>query len=129
MEPDKGKQTAIKSRFLPRVSAVQRAFTVVAQRALALFFRPSERHHTTPHKILKGLIGFLPVAFGAYSLGVYLSNQVDYSQFVHSLESEDQIYSFLDQGHPVMAFHFVTGELLCEVMTPVFSQAAYHYGQ
>lgn len=102
---------------------------LVALRTRDLLFFPSTRHHTTPSKILKGLLGFLPIAFGAYSLGVYLSNPVDYGQFVHSLESEDQIYSFLDQGQPVMAFHFVTGELLCEVMTPVFAQAAYHYGQ
>lgn len=129
MEPGKGKKTVITSRFLPRVSAVHGAFMLVALRLRDLIFLPSRRHHVTLHKVIKGILGFLPIAFGAYSLGVYLSNPIDYSQFVHSLESEDQLYSFLDQGYPVLTLHHVTGELLCEVMTPVFAQAAYQYGQ
>ena len=129
MDPEAGKKRSVTSRFLPRVSAIHATFIILINRTRHLLFSPSRFSHFTLPKVTKGFLGFLPIAFASYSLGVYLSNPINYSQFVLSLESEDQIYALLDAGHPVIAMHYVTGELLCEVMTPVFAQSAYQYSQ
>ena len=119
---------------LPRVSGVQTALGLVFQRFKDLFRSRNPERHLTFRKVAKGLLGFVPVAIGAHYLGYFLANRyhspsTDLTQFVIPLESEDQIYSFLDQGKAVITLHTVPGEFLSEVMTPEFNKAAYHHSQ
>ena len=84
--------------------------------------------HFTPLKVLKGLVGFVPVALLAHYVGYKAANKVDFNQFIEYLESEEQIYWLVEQGWPVMTFMYLPGEIFSETMHPHFHKAAQkHY--
>lgn len=104
------------------VQALSSIFTRIKQ-------TPNSFYHFTPIKATKGLIGFIPVGLFAYYLGYSTANTVKFYEFTKYFTSEDEIFSILDSGKPVMTFMYLPGEVFSEVTHPHFHKTAYEYYQ
>ena len=62
-------------RYLPKTSAVITAFGIFYYRFTALFAPRDPSLHLTLPKVLKGLLGFIPVAVGSAYIGYSLANK------------------------------------------------------
>lgn len=116
-------QEWIALKFLNR-SLLYKPLSTIIKRSKEKFSPNSTSHFTIP-KIAKGFIGFIPIGVLSYYLGYTTANKIDFNTFIKYLRSEDEIYSLLDQGKPVLTFMFLPGEVFSETTHIHFHKIAH----
>ena len=111
-------------KFLRRSQIYQPFSLILNETYKKIIIRPSASHFTIL-KIAKGIIGFIPVGLFSYYFGYEKANKTNFNNFIKYLRSEDEIYSLLEAGKPVVTFLYLPGEIFSESAHPHFHKIAY----
>ena len=112
--------------------------SIVAEAWFTLFDRIKHRFfvkkspnytHFTFKKIGFAMLGFIPIGCAAHYLGYMRANKRDFNQVITPFESQDQIFSLVDSGRPVLTFLSLPGESFSEFATPELHKAAFEHNQ
>lgn len=112
-----------KSKFIHTSITLKPLLTIISRSKPQI----SSNHHLTPSKIIKWLIGSIPVTYISYNLALYLSNKTQIDDIITYFKSEDQIFKFLSQSKPVVTFLYLPGDVYSEVTHPGFHKIAEEY--
>jgi hypothetical protein len=117
------------SKFI-QTSLILRPLSQLKQQvAQKLLPSKSSDSHYNFFKIIKGIIGFIPIGIGSYYIGYESANKVNFNEFIKYLRSEDEIYSLLEKGRSVITFMYLPGEMFSEFTHSEFHKAAHKYYQ
>ena len=114
-----------KSKFLSKSILYKPLKSFITKSYDKLSRKDVENSHFTFRKLTKGVIGFIPVAVSCYYLGYTFANKVNFNDFIRYLRSEDEIYSLLEKGRPVVTFMYLPGEVFSELTHPHFHKIAH----